>query len=57
MSESQKKKKGEQRQGEGEKVGCGDLLLPQPSHGDGSFCGWDTDVYTLGIPLGRGMCV
>lgn len=57
MSESQKKKKGEQRQGEGEKVGCGDLLLPQPSHGDGSFRGWDTDVYTLGIPLGRGMCV
>lgn len=51
------KKKGEQRQGEGEKVGCGDLLLPQPGHCVGSFCGWDTDVYALRIPLGRGMCV
>lgn len=51
------KKKREQRQGEGEKVGYGDLLLPQPSHTVGSFCGWDTDVYTLGIPLGRRMCV
>lgn len=51
---TRKKKKREQRKGEGEKVRCGDLLLPQPSHGVGSFCGWDTDVYTLGIPLGGG---
>lgn len=56
MAESPEQKR-EQRQGEGEEVGCGDLFLPQPSHSVGSFCGWDTDVYTLGIPLGRGMCV
>lgn len=51
------KKSREQRQEEGEKVGGGDLLLPQPSHGVGSLCGEDTDVYVLGILLGREMCV
>lgn len=51
------KKKREERQGEGEKVGCGDLLLPQPSHGVGSFCGWDTDVYTFRTHGLGGMCV
>lgn len=42
-------------QGEGEKMGCGDLLLPQPSRGVGSSCGWDKDVYVPGMLLRRGM--